>query len=251
MTYHILNGDSLKAQFPADISGEIIVAREALLDGEVKANSLEQFFKVRADFMHTHYEVPRAEYLEKSVKEINKILDIPAESEINLWFEDDLFCQVNLWFIADLLFQQSKDFTIYLVRPTKEISYNGFAWLTSDGLENALKQRVFISNDLISFSELWKAYQNQDPTKLKEIADRLANSYPFIPPTVNAQLGRMHYSNGMNEVEAIISKLIDELSTEEFVPIFKAFNKQAGIYGFGDLQVERLLSEVIRKRQSQ
>jgi hypothetical protein len=68
---------------------------------------------------------------------------------------------------------------------------------------------------------------------------------------VNAQLGRMHYSNGMNEVEAIISKLIDELSTEEFVPIFKAFNKQAGIYGFGDLQVERLLSEVIRKRQSQ
>ncbi len=34
--YHILNGDSLKEQFPENIQGDIIVARECLVDGNVK-----------------------------------------------------------------------------------------------------------------------------------------------------------------------------------------------------------------------
>jgi len=251
MTYHILNGDSLKAQFPADIRGEIIVAREALIDGNVKANSIDEFFKVRADFMYTAYGIPHDEYTEKSITEFQKIVNIPSGSEINLWFEDDLFCQVNFWFLADLLSQQSKDFTVYLVRPTKEISYKGFAWLTPKALEQALEERIPLNTDLTSFSELWKAYQHQDQTNLQEIATKLASSYPFIPPAINAQLGRMNYQNGMNEVERTINNLIDELATEEFVPIFKVFNTKAGIYGFGDLQIERILQEVIEKRNNE
>ena len=38
--YHILNCDSLKEQFPENIQGELLVARECLADGNVNDNSL-------------------------------------------------------------------------------------------------------------------------------------------------------------------------------------------------------------------
>ena len=53
--YHILNGDSLKDQFPEIISGEIIIARECLVDGNVKGNNLIEFFKTRAKFISNNY----------------------------------------------------------------------------------------------------------------------------------------------------------------------------------------------------
>ncbi|MEJ2006462.1 MAG: hypothetical protein P8X57_16220 [Cyclobacteriaceae bacterium] len=55
MEYHILNGDSLKAQFPKDIDGEIIVARECLVDGEVQSDDLKELFKIRASFITSTY----------------------------------------------------------------------------------------------------------------------------------------------------------------------------------------------------
>ena len=39
-TFHILNGDALKSQFPERILGEIIVARECLVDGPVEGHRL-------------------------------------------------------------------------------------------------------------------------------------------------------------------------------------------------------------------
>ncbi|GJM35445.1 MAG: hypothetical protein DHS20C18_44460 [Saprospiraceae bacterium] len=44
--YHILNGDSLKEQFPENIQGEIIIARECLVDGSVKGRTLVEFAPV-------------------------------------------------------------------------------------------------------------------------------------------------------------------------------------------------------------
>lgn len=52
---HILNGDSLKQQFPEDIQGEIIVARECLVDGTVKGIILDEFFASRAKFISQNY----------------------------------------------------------------------------------------------------------------------------------------------------------------------------------------------------
>lgn len=34
--FHILNGDALKSQFPEQILGEKIIARECLVDGSVE-----------------------------------------------------------------------------------------------------------------------------------------------------------------------------------------------------------------------
>ena len=115
MVYHILNGDALKEQFPKDIDGEVIVARECLVDGDVHGGSLEELFATRARYLSKHYkEVSEAYYYEHTVPEIKKITEIPAGSEVNLWFEDDLFCQVNFWFVLHTLMSHANNLTIYL-----------------------------------------------------------------------------------------------------------------------------------------
>jgi hypothetical protein len=40
---------------------------------------------------------------------------------------------------------------------------------------------------------------------------------------------------------------MDELGTTDFGLIFKEFNKREAIYGFGDLQVKRLLDGLLNK----
>lgn len=53
--FHILNGDSLKTQFPKSIKGENIIARLCLVDGNVKANTLEELFEVKAEYLSNNY----------------------------------------------------------------------------------------------------------------------------------------------------------------------------------------------------
>ncbi|MBL4704861.1 MAG: DUF1835 domain-containing protein, partial [Flavobacteriales bacterium] len=116
--YHILNGDSLKDQFPDNISGEIIVARECLVDGNVNGLDLAELFQTRARFISQNYDGYTAhDYYEKSVPEFQKMQDITSDADINLWFEDDLFCQVNFWFVIHLLSSSIQDNRIFLIRP--------------------------------------------------------------------------------------------------------------------------------------
>jgi hypothetical protein len=72
--YHILNGDSLKNQFPKSIKGKIVVARECLVDGSVKGNSLTDLFKTRAKFISSNYDgYTEQDYFEKTVPEFQKM----------------------------------------------------------------------------------------------------------------------------------------------------------------------------------
>ena len=115
--YHILNGDALKEQFPKDLEGEIIVARECLVEGELKANGLDEFFKIRASFISRSFENNSIQdYYQRTASEFQKILDIKDNAEINLWFEDDLFCQVNFWFIVHLIYTNKIRFSCFLIK---------------------------------------------------------------------------------------------------------------------------------------
>ncbi|MBL4568251.1 MAG: hypothetical protein JKY69_00790, partial [Flavobacteriaceae bacterium] len=72
--YHILNGDSLKEQFPVTIDGEIIVARECLVDGDVTGCDLDELFRSRAKFISTNYDgYSEQDYYDKTVPELLKI----------------------------------------------------------------------------------------------------------------------------------------------------------------------------------
>ena len=60
--YHILNGDALKAQFPEEIPGEIIVMRECLIEGPVAGRSIEEILDNRARFITNEYGGTEDEY---------------------------------------------------------------------------------------------------------------------------------------------------------------------------------------------
>ncbi|MEM6265410.1 MAG: DUF1835 domain-containing protein [Bacteroidota bacterium] len=239
--YHILNGDALKDQFPSEIAGEIMVARECLIDGPVTGESLEAFFQTRADFISREYgNYSIADYYRDTVSEFEKIQAIPEGSDIFLWFEDDLFCQVNMWFVASLLQAHSASGTsVFLLRPSVHTVY-GFGGLGQAELIAIYQNRIPLEK-IDRLASLWKYYQQNDTESLVQVATELSDRYPFILPAVEAHLDRIPAGNQPGRpIECLVS-IMKELDTKNFGLVFKEFSKREAIYGFGDLQVKRLL----------
>src|SRR5215218_1547267 len=99
MKIHVLAGDALAADFKnAGFEGEIIVCRECLVEGDARAENLEDFWRVRAGFIKTTYGETEEKYFAGVVGELEKLTNLAPGAEANLWFEYELFCQANMWF---------------------------------------------------------------------------------------------------------------------------------------------------------
>jgi len=241
---HILNGDSLKEQFPESIPGDIIVARECLVDGNVKGMNSDELFATRAKFLSQYYGGTEQDYYKKTVPEFQKLISINDDSDINLWFEDDLFCQVNFWFVVHLLNKKNRDNNIFLIRPESHDQY-GFGGLKYTELLSIYKKRSALI-ELNKVASLWESYQNDDTEKLIRTARELESVYPFILPAAQAHVERKPTNeNAGRPIQSLIT-IMEELKTEEFGLVFREFNKRESIYGFGDLQVKRLFDEIIK-----
>lgn len=239
MTYHILNGDALKDQFPDQIEGEIIVAREAMIDGPVHPKSLEELFQLRAKFISESYDLHN--YAEITIPEISRIVDI-AHGEVNLWFEDDLFCQTNLWFVCSLIYQ--KDVAVSLVRPHTSLEY-GFGGLDTDGLLNAYEKKQSMSQvNVNQFALLWFAYRNNDIERLLKLGVQVHADFPFVMKAIEAHFERLPDGGTPGLPERIIREIIAEIGSDNFGKVFREFSKRAAIYGYGDLQVKRIFDRV-------
>jgi hypothetical protein len=247
--YHILNGDCLKEQFPNSIIGEKIIARLCLVDGNVKARTLNELFEIRAKFISESYSnYTEQDYFTKSVTEIEKIQNISDNTEINLWFEDDLFCQVNFWFVINLLFEDGKSQSIFLVRPKKNTEYS-FGRMNKDELVRAFKNRVKIEPfELNELSKIWKLYQQENCTEMFEVAKKIEAKFPFLIPAIQAHKDRIPVNENLGRPKQSLIKIMDDLKTENFGKVFGEFCKREGIYGFGDLQVKRMYDEIIKNR---
>lgn len=245
--FNILNGDSLKERFPESLKGEIIVTRECLVDGSVKGNSLTDFFKTRAEFISNNYDgYSEQDYFEKTVPEFQKMQNIPDNVDINLWFEDDLFCQVNFWFVIKLLSKSQPNNQFFLIRP-KLHSQFGFGGLSESELISIYENRLVLT-ELDKLARLWESYQSNNIEKLIEISRQLKNSYPFIFNAVEAHIERIPTNGNLGRPIQSLIRIMDELNTAEFGPIFKEFCKREKIYGFGDLQVKRLFDKIKHNR---
>ncbi|WP_375559956.1 DUF1835 domain-containing protein [Bernardetia sp. OM2101] len=244
--YHILNGDSLKEQFPKTIKGKIIIAREALVDGNVEGESLEEFYETRATFISSHYAgYSKEDYFEKTVSEFEKIQALPSEVAINLWFEDDLFCQVNFWFVVHLLNKNGQKNSIFLVRPKEHTQY-GFGGLDESELISIYENRLSIGqNELHKIALLWEHYKNNDTEKLLQTAKELGENYAFILPAIDAHLQRFPTNEEkLGRPKTSLLQIMKDLDTKEFAPVFREFCKRESIYGLGDLQVKRLFDAI-------
>ena len=149
MVYNILNGDSLAYSFPdSKIEGEIIVMREALVDGDLSGDDLSDFWLSRAKY----HQSTKAKYYSDIIKEFEKIMNAPDNSEFNLWFEYDLFCQVNMWFVISIINNLSilkKVYAVYtshLERGDKQF-WNGFGSANSSELRICFADRILLNDD--------------------------------------------------------------------------------------------------------
>jgi len=247
MTYHILNGDCLAEQLKnTSIKQNLIICRECLIDGEVKAKSLSEFWIVRAQFMEQFYDVSFQEYEEKSIQEIEKITAIPDNAEVCLWFENDLFCQVNMWFVLSLL-AENTSLQIYRVFPQILDPYEqwkGFGMSDASMLEDAYSAKVvFTPQDITLGTELWKAFQDNKFDVLLKLSKTHSHCFQYLEEVCKAHMERFLADGSLGRPERVLKEIM-ETKSRHFPEVFAEFSIQEGIYGFGDLQLKALYDKV-------
>lgn len=241
--YHILNGDVLKKLFPEEIVGKCIIVRECLVDGPVDTQSLNELFELRARFICDNYDgVSEQDYYDKTVREFKDILNIDEGIDVNLWFEDDLFCQVNFWFVVYLLCIGQKKNRVYLVRSQKHSRYS-FGSLSNFELISCYKNRILLC-DTDQIAALWKLYKKNDIEQLLKYAEDLEFEFPFILEAVHAHRDRISNEGILDRPSRTILQIISDLETDEFDIVFNEFRERESIYGFGDVQVRKLFDKV-------
>ena len=80
-----------------------------------------------------------------------------------------------------------------------------------------------------------------------KIATELESSYPFIYKALEAHISRFPTDGTLSKPRQSLIEIMNELNTREFGPVFREFSRREAIYGFGDLQVKRLLDDLTRK----
>lgn len=222
-TFHILNGDCLAEKFPKNLEGESIIWREALIDGPFSGNN---FFENRKRFITENYD-SESDYDELVVKEFQKMQNLPENSEVFFWFEDDLFCQVNFWFlISNLNLDKTKFFRVFPKDTEKgfaESNENDLLEMFNSAKEINDTERKLISN-------LWNGFQQNNLSK-DTSSEIVRNLEELIVANENRFNGTLE-----NQIKDI------QKNAETFEQVFKIFNQKYTVYGFGDLQLKRLMN---------
>ncbi len=250
MVYNILNGDALAYSFPdTGIEGDIIVVREALIDGDLSGDDLLAFWHTRARYIG----LTEDEYHNKVANEFEKIINAPKDSEFNLWFEYDLFCQANMWFVISLINnlpikkKAYAVYTSYLDRNNKHF-WNGFGPANSSQLQVCFADRILLSNaDLQLGQELWKAYKENKFEELICLAKHQSPAFPYLQEVVKAHIERFPTDGTNGRPEKVIEDITKNVSTD-FHQVFTEFWNRESIYGFGDIQLKHLYDKVMRSR---
>jgi hypothetical protein len=250
-TYHILNGDCLADQLrKTNTNHDFMVCRECLIDGNLNAASLSDFWTIRAKYFADNYNIPARGYFNKTVSEFEKINLIPDNSEVCLWFENDLFCQVNMWFVISILSGHPtfKIFRVFPVPENDEDIWKGFGSASPKKLEQAYNSKIqFTPHDIELGKGLWAAYQNDDFEKLKELALSQSGCFEYLEEVCQAHIDRFPPDKTAGRPDRIVKEII-ETRSEEFQIVFLEFTKREGIYGFGDLQLKIIYDRVMHNR---
>jgi len=245
--YHILNGDALKMQFPKLILGELIVARECLVDGNVQGKTLDELFLNRAEYLESYPQVPKGEYNKTTVPEFMKITNLPKRATVYCWFEDDLFCQVNFWFVLHLLYKRVQDYNVCLVRPNSGNEYS-FGHMSQSELIAAYNSAKNIEAiEMKHLGSLWNYYQQNNFADMLFLAERYQDKFPFLLPAISAEIDRLPDDSGFGRPERRLLSIMKELGTQDFGAVFRMFYKSEAIYSFGDLQVKRMFDTLLKR----
>jgi hypothetical protein len=246
--YHILNGDCLADQLKQTVLQDAyIICRECLIDGQVNATNITDFWNIRATFVVDTYKASTDDYYRKVVDELGKINSIPDDSEVCLWFENDLFCQVNMWFILSMLSNRTK-IKLYRIFPISDNNndlWKGFGIANTEMLERAYLSKILLnSSDINLGKQLWMAYQNADFEQLKELSKNQSACFQYLVEVCQAHIDRFPNDDTLGRPQRVIKEII-ETKSKNFMEVFSEFSIREGIYGLGDLQVKCIYDSLI------
>lgn len=242
---HITNGTALTNYLnDLGIEGEKLIWEEMLCEGPTIENiDSDEFFKIRADFFQSMYEVDLD--INKMKFEINKLNHPEKYSEIILWFEYDLFCHLNMVAVIHLLYNKKIQLPISLVcsgriRGSKNLK--GLSELTSSQLGAHYKKRIKLTSEDIDLANtIWSIYCGKDHNLLKPYIVK-HSSFAYLSNCLKAHLERFPDSrSGLNILEKNILEIINQnIIKSKYHLLGYALNYQ-GYYGFGDMQLERII----------
>lgn len=240
MIYHVLPGDAVVDTFrEANIEGEVIICRDALIEGPVNAESPEALWSMRERYFTETYPEIEGDYRTKVAEELAKLRNLRSAAEVNLWFENELFCQVNMWFCMSLVGDTNAD--VYRVLPAvkdEADKWKGFGLLTQDELNRCYSERIAITSvDLQFGTRLWDAFRTGDNARLARLCEQDTATFPYLSEVCDAAIA-------MDDRPREILKEITSNGEQAFSEIFSEFAARAGVYGYGDTQVRRLLGEI-------
>ena len=245
---HITNGSHLTNVLnELNIQGVKFTWQELLCEGPTteKVGS-ELFLETRKSFFTQFYNIDLDIEFIKS--ELDKFNDSENYSEIVLWFEYDLFCHINMIAIISLIQQKKMNLPLHLVCSGRiEGSKNlmGLSELSPEQLLNHYKNKVLLNKDDIDIATtVWGIYCGVDHTLLKPFIVK-PSSFKYLSNCLKAHLERFPNSvDGLSILERNILQIIVKQSiTSKHHLLGYALNYQ-GYYGFGDLQLERIINQL-------
>jgi hypothetical protein len=240
MVYHMLPGDAqVEAFVQSGIEGEMLVCREALVEGDVSGDSLDVFFNNRAAFHNSTSDEGPANYNVNVASQFKRLLDAGNGDEVNLWFEYELFCAANMWFCLDLL--KGTRANIFRVAPAHLNAANrwdGFGGAGAGDMRHCFEKRTRLTRDDVKLgTDLWHAFKSNDRNALLNLSNSSTDAFPYLPDVGGAA------ANKGDHPAAVINEIKSE-GINNFNEIFMEFRRRAGVYGYGDSQVKRIMSEL-------
>ena len=245
---HILNGDSLSEGIaPLNLTGDVLVWREMLCAGPVSAEvGSDRFYSARSSFLNEFYDVSESRYLEAFIKPLRDLGPLDRYTEINLWFEYDLFCHMNLLGALAWISQHAfkgKIFHICSGRIKGETKLLGLSELSESQLRSHFEKRKLLSpTDLDIANDIWIDYTANDPSALLPKITR-KSSFDYLSNCLKSHIKRFpSVETGLNVMETHVLKLIDTHAIKSEHQLCGYVLSQQGYYGYGDTQVLRIIS---------
>lgn len=245
---HITNGTGLTDYLrELDFTDDILTWQEMLCEGPtIPCIDSDEFFELRAKFLKKTYDI---EVNSKELQnELSKLNHTEEYTEINLWFEYDLFCHINLLGVINLLHQKEINKPLYLIcsgRVDREKSLKGLCELSPAQLKSHYKNKVLLTKDDIGLAiALWRTYCGKDHNILKPYIVTRSN-FPYMSNCLKAHLERFpDQKSGLSGLETNILKIIKNNAVKSKHHLLGYALNYQGYYGFGDTQLKRIIGEL-------
>ena len=245
---HITNGSSLTEYLKElDFDGEFLTWQEMLCEGPtVRKIDSVAFINARKTFLSKEYDIIIDEY--EFHNEIDKLNHAEQYSEIVLWFEYDLFCHINLIAVISLLQQKQIVLPLYLVcsgRVHGEKGFKGLSELNPEQLFQHYEQKIPLLNEDIELaSTLWGLYCGKNHNLIKPFIKK-TSSFEYLNSCLSAHLKRFpNYKNGLSRLEQHILETINLNKIKSINHLLGFVLSYQGYYGYGDLQVQRMIKKL-------